>query len=177
MLESMDPRVALARLAVAHAAESGLPLEGSPPALADRIPAEPRACFVSLHDAQGNLRGCIGTLVPTRATLAEEILANAFAAARRDPRFPPLEAAELAGLTVKVDVLGPLEPIRGLESLDPRRYGVVVTGPRGERGVLLPDLEGIDTVEGQVHIACRKAGLVWGQKGIALQRFTVERYV
>jgi len=75
-----------------------------------------------------------------------------------------------------VDVLSVPEPVLGLEDLDPRRYGVVVTGPRGERGVLLPDLEGIDTAEQQVRIACRKAGLAWGREAITLHRFTVERH-
>ena len=172
----MDPLVALARAGVEHAARRGVSLETVPEALAEALSTGPGACFVSLHDARGALRGCIGTLAPTRATLAEEILANAFAAARRDRRFAPLEPGELPGLSVKVDVLSVPEPALGLEDLDPGRYGVVVTGPRGERGVLLPDLEGIDTAEQQVRIACRKAGLAWGSEAITLQRFTVERH-
>lgn len=173
---AMDPFVALARAGVEQAARTGVPLEAVPGALAQALPTGPGACFVSLHDARGALRGCIGTLAPTRATLAEEILANAFSAARRDRRFAPLEPRDLTGLSVKVEVLSVPEPVLGLEGLDPRRYGVVVTGPRGERGVLLPDLEGIDTAEQQVRIACRKAGLAWGREAITLQRFTVERH-
>ena len=176
MLGGMDPLVALACAGVAQAARTGAPLEVVPADLGSALPVGPGACFVSLHDARGALRGCIGTLAPTRATLAEEILANAFAAARRDRRFAPLEPGELPGLSVKVDVLSVPEPVLGLEDLDPRRYGVVVTGPRGARGVLLPDLEGIDTAEQQVRIACRKAGLAWGREAITLQRFTVERH-
>lgn len=169
----MDPLVALARRAVEAAAKTGTRLRDAPADLP--IEAGPRACFVSLHDAQNRLRGCIGTLEPCTGSLAEEILQNAHSAALRDHRFSPLTAAELPGLQVKVDVLGPLEPIPGTAALDPRRYGVVVASADGRRGVLLPDLEGIDTVAQQVDIARRKAGIGPGEP-VQLSRFTVARH-
>ena len=124
-------------------------------------PAEPlyaivAACFCSLKK-HGELRGCIGTLTPAERSLGDEIARNAWAAAFRDPRFSPVGADELPALTYSVDVLSPSEPCERAD-LDPRRYGViVVAGAR--RGVLLPDLPGIDTVERQLGIALQKAGI------------------
>ena len=129
--------------------------------------------FVSLH-RQHDLRGCIGTIAPTRASLAQEIAGNAVDAATRDPRFPALEAAELDDLEISVDVLHPPEPIGGLESLDPARYGVIVTSG-WRRGLLLPDLEGVDSAREQVSIAARKAGIT-DSETITLERFLVDRY-
>jgi len=134
----------------------------------------PAPCFVSLHGPDGSLRGCIGTLLPTRASLGEEIRANAIAAATRDPRFPPVSRSELRGLHFSVDVLEPSEPVESLEELDPRVYGVIVS--KGfRRGVLLPDLEGVDTPEVQVRIALRKAG-IGDPSGVRIERFRVRRY-
>jgi AmmeMemoRadiSam system protein A len=171
----MDPLVDLARRAVEAAARSRHALDSVPEDLAGRFDDLPRACFVSLHDEDGALRGCIGTLEPCCATLGREILQNACSAALKDRRFTPLTAAELAGLQVKVDVLGPLEPIAGPEFLDPRRYGVVVSVRDGRRGVLLPDLDGVERVEQQLDIARRKAG-IGPEERVQLQRFTVERH-
>lgn len=135
---------------------------------------QPRAgVFVSLH-LSGELRGCIGTIAPTQATVAQEIIANAISAATRDPRFPPVRPDELDDLEISVDVLGAAEPISSASDLDPKRYGVIVElGYR--RGLLLPDLEGVDTVEYQVEIALRKAG-IRPQEPYRLLRFEVLRY-
>jgi AmmeMemoRadiSam system protein A len=130
--------------------------------------------FVSLHDRRGNLRGCIGTIEPQRPTVAQEVIQNAISAATRDPRFPPVQPGELDGLDVKVDVLTEPEPIDSMEQLDPKRYGVIVESS-WRRGLLLPDLEGVDTVEYQVEIAMRKAGIRSGEP-IQLYRFEVKRY-
>ncbi len=130
--------------------------------------------FVSLHDSRGNLRGCIGTIEPRQPTVAQEVIQNAISAATRDPRFPPVQPEELEGLDIKVDVLTEPEPIDSLDQLDPKRYGVIVeSGWR--RGLLLPDLEGVDTVEYQVDIAMRKAGISPGEP-MQLYRFEVKRY-
>lgn len=134
---------------------------------------EKRAVFVSLHK-HGELRGCIGTLEPCYANLGEEIIHNAVAACSRDPRFPAVRPDELAELDISVDVLSPLEPIAGESDLDPKRYGVVVSSSL-RRGVLLPDLEGIDTVADQVRFAKVKAGIRPGEP-VRMQRFTVERH-
>jgi len=138
---------------------------------------EPRAgTFVSLHDRRGMLRGCIGTILPTQPNVAQEIIHNAISAATRDPRFPPVTPGELDGLDVKVDVLTTPESISGLEELDPRRYGVIVEAAHDwRRGLLLPDLEGVDTVEQQVSISRRKAG-IGPDEPIKLSRFEVIRY-
>jgi len=131
--------------------------------------------FVSIHK-HGMLRGCIGTIEPTQANVAQEVIRNAISAATRDPRFPPIRPEELADLEIKVDVLGEPEPVDGLEELDPKRYGVIVKSARDRRrGLLLPDLEGVDTVEYQVDIARRKAG-IRPDEPIELYRFEVVRY-
>jgi AmmeMemoRadiSam system protein A len=131
--------------------------------------------FVSIHK-HGMLRGCIGTIEPTQDNVAREVIQNAISAATRDPRFPPIMPEELADLDIKVDVLGEPEPVDGLEELDPRRYGVIVKSARDRRrGLLLPDLEGVDTVEYQVDIARRKAG-IRPDEAIELYRFEVVRY-
>jgi len=138
-----------------------------------RMEEERAGAFVSLHRG-GQLRGCIGTIGPTRRNLGEEIMANAIEACSRDPRFAPVRQSELADLIVKVDILHPPEPIGGMEELDPSRYGVIVEN-HGRRGLLLPDLEGVDTVEEQVSIAKRKAGIGEGES-VKLYRFEVERH-
>ena len=130
--------------------------------------------FVSLHDSQGNLRGCIGTIEPQQPAVAQEIIQNAISAATRDPRFPPVQPEELESLDIKVDVLTEPEPIDSIDQLDPKRYGVIVeSGWR--RGLLLPDLEGVDTVEYQVDIAMRKAGIS-PDEPMQMYRFEVKRY-
>jgi AmmeMemoRadiSam system protein A len=130
--------------------------------------------FVSIHKKNGELRGCIGTFQPTTANVAEEIIQNAVSAATNDPRFDEIREDELDDLEISVDVLSPPEPVDSLKELDPKRYGVIVqSGWR--RGLLLPDLEGVDSVQQQVEIAMRKAGIRPGEP-ITLYRFEVKRY-
>jgi AmmeMemoRadiSam system protein A len=132
--------------------------------------------FVSLYDSLGHLRGCIGTIEPREPDLAREVIHNAISAATSDPRFPPVRADELDDLTIKVDVLTEPERIDGPQELDPRRYGVIVQSASDyRRGLLLPDLEGVDTVEYQVDIARRKAGIGPNER-VELYRFEVKRY-
>lgn len=129
--------------------------------------------FVSFKKA-GQLRGCIGTFLATQPTIAEEIIRNAVSAGTEDPRFEPIEQAELPELEVSVDILGIPEPIASLEELEPKTYGVIVR--KGHRsGLLLPDLEGVDTAAEQVSIAMQKAG-IRPEEEIELYRFTVTRY-
>ncbi|MCM3903119.1 MAG: AmmeMemoRadiSam system protein A [Pyrinomonadaceae bacterium] len=133
------------------------------------------ACFVSLKTHDGQLRGCIGTIEPAKETLAEEIIANAINAAARDPRFSPVSAQELPQLRYSVDVLSTPEPAT-LDDLDPAVYGVIVEDESGsQRGLLLPDLEGVDSVAKQVEIAARKAG-IQPETPIKLARFRVSRF-
>ncbi|MGE5544134.1 MAG: AmmeMemoRadiSam system protein A [Bacillota bacterium] len=131
------------------------------------------AAFVSLKK-DGQLRGCIGTLEPVRANLALEIRENAISAGTQDYRFSPVQKEELPDLVYSVDVLSRPEPINSISQLDPKKYGVIVR--QGSRsGVLLPDLEGIDTPEEQVEIAMQKAGIRRGTK-VDLERFEVRRF-
>jgi AmmeMemoRadiSam system protein A len=121
------------------------------------------------------LRGCIGTIEPSKESLAEEIVANAISAAIGDPRFDPVSPAELANLRYSVDVLFPAEPAE-MEDLDPKIFGVIVEDESGSRrGLLLPDIPGVDDAEQQVEIAARKAGIPHGEP-IKLSRFKVERF-
>ena len=144
----------------------------APPAPAGALYGGSAACFCSIKK-HGELRGCIGTLAPASPCLADEIARNAFAAAFRDPRFPPIDAGELEALSYTVDVLSPCEPC-ACDELDPRRYGVIVSAG-GRRGVLLPDLDGIDTVERQLAVALQKAGIASGAE-YGVERFTVRRF-
>lgn len=129
--------------------------------------------FVSFKKG-GQLRGCIGTFAPTQPTIAEEIIQNAVSAGTEDPRFWPIELKELPELEVSVDVLEAPEPIDSIDELEPKTYGVIVR--KGRRsGLLLPDLEGVDTVTDQVAIAMEKAG-IRPEEEIDLYRFTVTRY-
>lgn len=132
-----------------------------------------RGCFVTLKQS-GQLRGCIGTTEPWQENLALEIQHNAMAAGTQDPRFRPVGLEELDSLSFTVDVLGELEKIEGPEDLDPWRYGVVVR-QRGKTGLLLPHLEGVDTISDQVSIAKQKAG-IFPEEPVELWRFEVKRH-
>ncbi|SFP93749.1 uncharacterized protein, PH0010 family/AmmeMemoRadiSam system protein A [Butyrivibrio proteoclasticus] len=129
--------------------------------------------FVSIHE-HGRLRGCIGTIGPTCENVAEEIIQNAISASTKDPRFNAITANELEFLEINVDVLGEPENISSMDELDVKRYGVIVSSGR-KRGLLLPDLDGVDTVEQQVAIAMQKGGITEDDE-IHLQRFEVVRH-
>lgn len=141
------------------------------------VPSEFRGragVFVSIHK-EGNLRGCIGTIEPERNSIAEEIVYNAISAATQDPRFAPIRQEELPYLDYSVDVLSEPETVVDISNLDPKKYGVIVE--KGfRRGLLLPDLPGVNTVEEQLSIARRKAGIAPSEKGVTVKAFTVTRY-
>lgn len=135
--------------------------------------SERAGAFVSIKK-NGDLRGCIGTIEPYRSNLAEEIIGNAISACSRDPRFDPIQPRELAELSISVDVLSEAEPVDSPAQLDVLRYGVIVAkGYR--RGLLLPNLEGVDTVEYQLRIALSKAGIS-PSENYTIQRFEVVRH-
>ena len=169
----MDPLVLLARGAI-ESFVRGAGMAAPEPSLG-AVPDRAAGVFVSLHDASGGLRGCIGTITPSCPTMAEEIIQNARWACARDHRFTPVRKDELGGLTVKVDVLSEPEAIDSVDELDPAVYGVIVSTPDGRRGLLLPALEGVDTVEQQIDI-CRRKGRIAPNEKATLQRFTVERH-
>ncbi len=161
-------------LSLARRTVESFALEGEVPDCEPEGPLqERRGVFVSIKK-KGKLRGCVGTFEPTKENLAEEIITNAISAAFRDPRFPPVEADELNELSFSVDLIGDMESVTEAEELDPQKYGVLVQ--RGSRkGLLLPDLEGINTVEEQLTVAKRKAGLS-PQDQVQIRCFRVERY-
>lgn len=130
--------------------------------------------FVSLKE-EGRLRGCIGTIAPVQKNIAEEIIANAISASTKDPRFHPVQPDELDKLVYSVDVLGTPEAITSPDELDVKRYGVIVTKGR-KRGLLLPNLDGVDTVEDQITIAKQKAGISTYDDDVQLERFEVVRH-
>jgi AmmeMemoRadiSam system protein A len=163
----------LARRAVETFARRGEILQ--PPSSLSGLLRERAPCFVCLKTMDGELRGCIGTIEPAKDTLAEEIIANAISAATHDPRFDSVKEEELANLVYSVDVLMPSEPAT-IEDLDPKVYGVIVeTEDESQRGLLLPDIPGVESGEQQVEIARRKAGIPQGTP-VKLWRFRVERY-
>ena len=171
MEEKHHPFVELARKTIAHYVQKGKTID--PPQELTAEMQKRAGVFVSLHK-HGALRGCIGTLEPTCSNAAQEVIQNAISSATRDPRFPPVQASELDDLEISVDVLSTPELIDSIAELDPKRYGVIVqSGWR--RGVLLPDLEGVDTAEYQVEIARRKAG-IGAHEAVQLYRFEVKRY-
>lgn len=129
--------------------------------------------FVSIHE-HGRLRGCIGTIGATCENVAEEIIQNAISASTKDPRFNAITANELEFLEINVDVLGEPENISSIDELDVKKYGVIVSSGR-KRGLLLPDLDGVDSVEQQVAIAMQKGGITEDDE-IRLQRFKVVRH-
>ena len=169
-MEEMHPLAKLAKETV----ESYV-TEGKTPKLEELTPEmkERAGVFVSIKKHR-DLRGCIGTFEPIKPNVAEEIITNAINSAMQDPRFFPVAAEELEHLSYSVDVLTKPEPIESVEQLDPKRYGVIVES-WGERGLLLPDLEGVDTVEQQIDICRQKAGIS-PDEPVKLYRFEVKRY-
>lgn len=167
-----DPYVRLARQSVEHYVRSGEIMK-VPQDLLPELMQRRAGVFVSLHK-DGALRGCIGTISPVRRSLAEEIIHNAVSACSEDPRFSPVEPSELDSLEYSVDVLGEAESVSSEKELDARKYGVIVThGSR--RGLLLPDLEGVETPAQQIAIARRKAGIS-PEEPVRLERFEVVRH-
>ena len=170
--EREDEYLSLARYSLEHYVRTGkqAPL---PYGLSKELTGQKAGAFVSIKK-DGQLRGCIGTILPVRNCLAEEILYNAVSAGTEDPRFPPVTEAELAELIYDVDVLSVPEPIASSAELDVKQYGVIVEAGQ-RRGLLLPDLAGVDNVEQQVAIA-RQKGNIGPQEPVKLWRFTVTRH-
>ncbi|MBS3740027.1 AmmeMemoRadiSam system protein A [Candidatus Bipolaricaulota bacterium] len=138
------------------------------------LPQVSRGVFVTLKKSNHELRGCIGTYTPVTETVGDEILRNASSAALEDPRFPPVKPVELEEITLSVDILTEPETCKA-EDLDPDKYGVIVK--KGSRsGLLLPDLDGVDSVEEQIDIAKKKAGIPPVDENFVTKRFEVERH-
>lgn len=129
--------------------------------------------FVSLH-SKGALRGCIGTFAPTQENVAREIIMNAISASTMDPRFMPVTQDELGSLEISVDVLSAPEPVKDIAELDAKKYGVIASAG-GRRGLLLPDLDGVDTPQQQIAICRQKAGIS-EKEPVQLAKFMIKRY-
>ncbi len=170
IIKGMSPLAKLAKMAVETYVRDGEILK------AEELTAEMKeraGVFVSIHKL-GNLRGCIGTFEPDAENVAEETITNAVSSATRDPRFSPISPGELKDLDYNVDVLTTPEPVEGKDQLNPKEYGVIVeSGLR--RGLLLPDLEGVDSVDYQISICRQKAGIL-PDEPVKLYRFRVKRY-
>jgi len=186
----MHPLVFLAKQAVeAHIRENKFI---SPPGdLPEEFLAKRAGTFVTI-EKDGQLRGCIGTYLPTRISVAEETIRNAVAAATEDYRFGQIETEELPHLSYTVYILSYPEPVKNIKELDPKKFGIIVkTGPLTfpnekdvvfdgvipyKTGLLLPDLEGVDTIEKQISIACQKGSIDPQREKIFIYKFTVEKY-
>lgn len=167
----MNPIVELAVKAINTYIKEGKKIE--PSTLLSEEMKGKAGVFVSIHKG-GELKGCIGTMAPTRKNIAEEIIANAIAAATQDPRFPAIEEDELEGLDVSVDILTSPEKIKDVSQLDAKKYGVIVASG-GKRGLLLPDIEGVNTPQDQIEI-CKKKAWIGEKEPVELFRFQVHRY-
>lgn len=172
----MDPFVELARLTIHHFTRHKKSPSEIPEEIQRALADQRAATFVSIHTRNGELRGCKGTLEPRHATVQEEVIRNAISTCSQDTRFAPIREDELDTLEIHVDVLSSLEPVQGPSELDVKRYGVVVSTSDGRRGVLLPNIETINTPEDQIAIACRKAGINPRHEAITLERFTTTRH-
>ena len=169
-----DPWVKLARRSLETYVKTGQRLTSLPEDLPTEMTTQQAGAFVSLHK-NGQLRGCIGTIAPTCENLAWEIVQNAISACSRDPRFSPVRPDELDELEYSVDVLGAPEPGDSPAALDPKTYGVIVSCG-GRRGLLLPDLDGVDSVEAQLSIALQKGGIRENEP-YKIERFKVVRHL
>ena len=185
----MHTLILLAKLVVENYIKEGKII--SPP---DDLPQEflerKSGVFVTI-EKESELRGCIGTYLPTRINIAEEIIHNAIAAATEDHRFGPIRKEEIPYLTYTVYILGEPKLVKNIEGLDPKKFGIIVkTTPFAypnedvvfdghapfKSGLLLPDLDGIDTIEKQISIACQKGGINPAKEKIIIYRFTAEKH-
>jgi AmmeMemoRadiSam system protein A len=171
MNQVKDDCIKIARLALEEYLKSGRTIN-APDDCPRELIQKKAGVFVSFHKSD-ELRGCIGTFLPTQSCIGDEIIACAIAASR-DPRFLPLRPDELEKIKIKVDILSPPKKSKD-ENLDPKKYGVIVKARDGRRGLLLPDLEGVDTVKQQIEICRQKAGISPNEE-VELYRFTVERH-
>lgn len=169
-----DPWVKLARRSLETYVKTSQRLTSLPEDLPAEMTTQQAGAFVSLHK-NGQLRGCIGTIAPTCDNLAWEIVQNAVSACSRDPRFSSVRPDELDELEYSVDVLGAPEPVDSPAALDPKTYGVIVSCG-GRRGLLLPDLDGVDSVEAQLSIALQKGGIRENET-YKIERFKVVRHL
>jgi len=186
----MNPYILLAKQAIENYIKEGK-IISPPPDLAEEFLTRKAGIFVTI-EKDGQLRGCIGTYLPTRINIAEEIIGNAIAAATEDYRFGPVQKEELPYLNYTVYILSEPELVNDISELNPKKFGIIVktvpiifSGAEDvvfngrlpyKSGLLLPDLNGIDTIEQQISIACQKGGIDPNKERIVIYRFTVEKF-
>lgn len=169
----MDKYVLLAKSAAESYVKEGKVI--TPPEDLPRDFFERKAGVFVTIEKDKELRGCIGTYLPTKENIAKEIIDNAIAAATEDYRFGPIQSEELDSLSYTVYLLNQPEQIKDVNELNPKSYGIIVRAGM-KSGLLLPDLEGVDTVEQQLSIACQKAGINPAKEKVSVYRFTVEKH-
>ncbi len=168
----MHPFIVLARSAIKIYLETSQFM--APPTPLPPEMTKPGAVFVSLHSADNQLRGCRGTITPTKPNLAEAIIHTAITSATDDPRFSPVLATEIEGLKIKVDVLSPMELVLDINTLDEKIYGVFIESNQ-QQALLLPNISAVKDVPHQLELVRRKAGLSPNEPA-TLYRFMVTRY-
>jgi AmmeMemoRadiSam system protein A len=188
LIKSMHPLVSLGKKVIETFVREGKIIE-PPQDLPEEFLKRKAGTFVTI-EKNGELRGCIGTYLPTKENIAKEVIQNAVAAATEDWRFGPVEKEELPYLSYTVYILSEPELVKDISELDPKKYGIIVKNvpisPSGDvvfnghfvpkTGLLLPDLEGVDTIEKQISIACQKAGINPQREKILIYKFTVEKF-
>lgn len=173
MVEKLSPP-ALARKTVENYIRTGQKLNPDEYKVTG-VDVEQAGSFVSIKLKNGDLRGCIGTIFPTQRNVETEIVNNAVSASTQDPRFNPIGADELDNLVFSVDIMQQPEQINNISELDPQKYGIIVKSDSGRQALLLPALEGIDTIETQISVTKRKAGIPM-QEPVHIFRFRADRY-
>lgn len=171
----MDAYQQLAKKSIDYFLKSSSVLD-QPDNLPNEMTNKQAGVFVSLHTKEDELRGCIGTFLPTQDNIAQEIINNALSASFHDPRFIPITKSEFDNLKIKVDVLTEPEITKSKTELDPKKYGILIKAGNGRSGLLLPDLEGINTIEKQVNIACQKGGIDPESDSLNIYKFKVIRH-
>ena len=173
----MNEYIKLAKNTIEKYVKTGKKIE-VPKDLPEEFCSIRKGVFVTIYEKHSSkkLRGCIGTFMPTKKNIAEEIINNAVAAAVHDCRFNPISENELENLIYEVSLLNPPEQINSVADLNAKKYGAIVKSLDGKTGLLLPNIEGVDTPEEQISIACQKAGINLRVEKIELYKFTVEKY-
>ncbi len=169
-----NPYVQLAKDAVEYYIKTGK-IPPLPQNLPKKLLIERAGVFVSIYNGN-ELRGCIGTYLPVEPNTAEEIISNAVAAATQDYRFPPILKDELPNLSYSVYILEEPRQIKKLDELEPKKYGILIKSESGKTGLLLPDLDGIDTAEKQLAAVCHKCGVRLSEEKVIVCKFGVTKY-
>lgn len=146
-----------------------------PAGISNGVYSRQAGVFVTIHRGK-ELRGCIGTYLPTKNNIAEEIVSNAVVACSRDYRFAPVAEEELSKLSFEVSILSEPELIKDLKNHDPKKHGIIVKCADGRCGLLLPDLEGVETTDQQIETSCQKGGINPEADNFELYEFTVEKH-